>query len=118
MQALPGEENRSNCKLEGEEKFLSKKTKFKNWRKGSLPNPFCHLVIKAIRWDSPPCNRNPEMLQMTLLKARLQLGLTRDQLTLRLNVSNGTLKNWEHGRTAPLRQFWRAISALTRVRNR
>lgn len=25
----------------------------KKWRKGSLLNPFCHLVIRAIRWDSP-----------------------------------------------------------------
>jgi len=29
---------------------ISSKSK---WRKGWFLNPFCHLVIKAVRWDSP-----------------------------------------------------------------
>jgi DNA-binding transcriptional regulator YiaG len=80
-----------------------------NWRKGSLLNPFCHLVIKAIRVDSPPpLNNLPDMLTAYCLRNKM----TRNGLAGRLGVSLGTLKNWERGRTTPNRQFWKTIHSL------
>jgi hypothetical protein len=47
----------------------------RGWRREGFLNPFCHLVIRAIRVDSHPPNHDSELLKNTLLKTRLDLGL-------------------------------------------
>jgi len=81
------------------------------WRKGSFLNPFCQLVIKAIRVDSPPC-RNRQSLGQLLLECRFREKLTHEALAARLGVSLGTLTNWERGRTTPSKIFWKQIRLL------
>jgi len=83
-----------------------------SWRKGWFVRPFCQLVIKAVRVDSPPQALDSEMLPKALSDARLRMGLNRDSLATRLNISLGTLNNWERRRTAPSRKFWPIIHAL------
>jgi len=80
-----------------------------NWRKGSFLRPFCYLVIKAVRVDSPPCQNSTQSLAELLTKHREKLSLSKATLAAKLGVSMGTLKNWEHGRTRPSRQFWPAL---------
>jgi hypothetical protein len=56
----------------------------RNWRKGWFLNPFCHLVIKAIRVDSHllPATQSKSLTehrlrhQMTLSKLAKQLGIS------------------------------------------
>jgi DNA-binding XRE family transcriptional regulator len=74
-------------------------------------HPFCHLVIKAIRVDSPPCKNGQQLAEM-LAEYRQRLILSRDALATRLGVSLGTLKNWERGRTKPSKTFWKQIRLL------
>jgi DNA-binding transcriptional regulator YiaG len=81
------------------------------WRKGWFLNPFCHLVIKAVRVDSPPCKNGQQLAEM-LAEYRQRLILSRDALATRLGVSLGTLKNWERGRTKPSKTFWKQIRLL------
>ena len=76
-------------------------------------NPFCHLMIRDIRWDSHPRHLNGKALKNTLLDARMRLGLTRPQFAAKLKITMVTLANWEHGRTKPHRQLWKAIYRLT-----
>ena len=83
-----------------------------NWRKGSFLNPFCHLVIKAVRVDSPPCQIGTQSLAELLTKYRMKAGLNRENLAAKLGVSLGTLKNWERGWTRPNRRCWKAIHSL------
>ena len=78
------------------------------WRKGSFLNPFCQLVIKAVRGDSPPCQNRQSFAEM-LLEYRHRSALTRQPLASKLGVSLATLKNWEHGRTKPSKVFWKRI---------
>jgi len=47
-----------------------------------------------------------------LVKHRDRLKLTREALAVTLEVSVGTLKNWERGRTNPNRKFWKQIRLL------
>lgn len=68
------------------------------WRKGLFPRPFCHLMIRAIRHDSPPPS---EFISKLLLDKRLHANLTQKQLASKLGVSVKTVKNWESGRTKP-----------------
>jgi DNA-binding XRE family transcriptional regulator len=84
----------------------------KGWRKGVFMRPFCHLVIKAIRVDSPPCKRNRKELAEALRDHRSRLRLVQGELATRLGVSLKTLKNWERGRTRPAVKFWPGIRAL------
>jgi DNA-binding transcriptional regulator YiaG len=81
------------------------------WRKGSFLNPFCHLVLKAVRVDSPPF-QNPQSLAELLTEYRHQSKLTREELAMRLGVSLGSLTNWERGRTRPSKAFWAQIRSL------
>ncbi len=74
-------------------------------------HPFCHLVIRAIRYDSPTHLNGGQSFSKLLLERRLSLSLTQEALSKRLNVSLRTLKNWERGRTQPMRKVW------TRVRS-
>jgi DNA-binding XRE family transcriptional regulator len=79
------------------------------WRKGWFLNPFCHLVIKAVRWGSHPLS---ESLSKVLISYRLHNKMTKNTIAMKLGVSLGTLKNWEFGRTHPNRKSWPAIRAL------
>jgi DNA-binding XRE family transcriptional regulator len=96
------------------EKAGHRKLQFFKWRKGSVLNHFCQLVIKAIRWDSPPFGSEKEKLQKTLLNARLRLNLNRNEFALKLGISGSTLKNWERGRTKPNPRKWRLLVQLQR----
>jgi DNA-binding XRE family transcriptional regulator len=79
------------------------------WRKGWFLNPFCQLVIKAVRVDSHPL---PDSLSKMLTAYRLHNKMTKNTLATKLGVSLGTLKNWEFRRTQPNRKSWPAIRAL------
>ena len=46
-----------------------------NWRKGWFLNPFCHLVIKAIRVDSPPSCSILIFYSRAKLKSRGGIGI-------------------------------------------
>ena len=86
-----------------------------NWRREGYLNPFCHLVIRAIRWDScPPFHSSSEAIASALLGARSRLGLTRRQLAAKLGITLATVANWECGRTKPTRRLWKAVSRLIR----
>jgi len=79
------------------------------WRKGWFLNPFCHLVIKSIRWDSNPLT---DSMSKVLIAYHLHNKMAKNTLAAKLGVSLGTLKNWEFGRTHPNRKSWPAIRAL------
>jgi DNA-binding transcriptional regulator YiaG len=70
-------------------------------------------VIKAARVDSPPC-KNGQQLSEVLVKSRRLSMLTREALAIKLGVSLGTLKNWEHSRTKPSKIFWKRIYLFLR----
>lgn len=80
-----------------------------NWWKGSVLNPFCHLVIKSVKVDSHPPLKN---LAKALVSYRLPNRVTLNALASNLKISLGTLKNWEQGRTHPNRKSWPAIRRL------
>jgi DNA-binding XRE family transcriptional regulator len=86
-------------------------------RNGSFLNPFCHLVIKAVRVDSPPCRNSTQSLAELLTKYRVKMSLARENLAAKLGASLGTLKNWECCRTKPNRQFWSKIRELEEGRH-
>ena len=48
----------------------------RKWRKGSFLNPYCHLVIKTVRVDSPPC-QGGKSLSDTLSECRTRLAEAR-----------------------------------------
>ncbi|MGA2174468.1 MAG: helix-turn-helix transcriptional regulator [Verrucomicrobiota bacterium] len=81
----------------------------KNWRKGSFLRPFCHLLIKAIRQDSPPFDSQQGPLSKLLLDKRLAVGATQKVVAARFDVSARTLKNWEHDRNKPAKSLWPQI---------
>ena len=74
--------------------------------------PFCHLVLRATRVDSPPLEINGQPLRKLLLESRLQAKLTRKALGAKLGVSMETIKNWEAGRVIPNKRFWPVIRSL------
>jgi len=97
----------TSCKTDGSGgKKISQDS---NWRKGSFLNPFCHLVIKAVRVDSPPCQNNTQSLAELLTKHRVKLSLSKATMAVKLGVSMGTFKNLEHDRTRPSKRFWPAL---------
>lgn len=75
-------------------------------------HPFCHLVIKATRHDSPPAANGQTHISKLLLERRLQEGLTQEACAKRLSVSIRTLKNWERGSTQPTRKNWPSVKAF------
>jgi DNA-binding XRE family transcriptional regulator len=85
------------------------KCSLKCWRKGWVVRPFCQLVIKAIRHDSPPYHNESQSLCKLLLEKRLAGGFTQEALAERLEVSLRTLKNWERGWTQPRRKYWACV---------
>jgi DNA-binding transcriptional regulator YiaG len=74
-------------------------------------------VIKAVRVDSPPCQKGTQSLAELLTKYRMKANLNQETLAAKLGVSLGTLKNWECCRTKPNRQFWSKIRELEEGRN-
>lgn len=73
----------------------------KKWRKGSFLRPFCHLLIKGIRYDSHPFIRNGPLFSKTLLDYRANHNLTQEALSAKLGVGLRTMNNWERGWIKP-----------------
>ena len=84
---------------------------FSKWRKGVFTRPFCLLVIKTVRMDSNPWQR--ESIAAALKAARNRVNLTQFGLATRLGVCLKTLQNWEHGRTKPTKSVWRNVRKLS-----
>ena len=83
-----------------------------DWRREGFLNPFCHLVIRDIRWDShPPCFDGQSIANL-LKEARLRLNMPQHRLAAKFGLSLATVGNWENGRTQPNRRFWRSLAAL------
>jgi DNA-binding transcriptional regulator YiaG len=74
--------------------------------------PFCRLLIKTVRRDTPPWQLNDQPIAKMLVEKRLELGLTRKVVAKQLAASLHTLKNWENGRTRPSSTFWSSIQSL------
>jgi DNA-binding XRE family transcriptional regulator len=82
------------------------------WRKGWFLLPFCQLVLRAVRLDSPPCARDRRRLAQSLTGYRSRQNLTQQALAAKLGVNQKTLNNWENGRSRPIWRFWREIRSL------
>lgn len=52
------------------------------------------------------------MPQITLKAARVNTGLTQSEVAEKLNISVGTLKNWERGKTFPKQPQIEALCEL------
>jgi DNA-binding XRE family transcriptional regulator len=78
------------------------------WGKRSFLRPFCQLLIKAIRHDSPPID-NQKTALCKLLDKRLAAGLRQKELSTTLGVSVRSLKNWEHNSNLPTESLWPQI---------
>ena len=74
--------------------------------------PFCQLVLRAVRMDSPPCGHNRQQLANSLTGYRANEKLTQAEFVAKIGVSRKTLQNWEAGRTRPIGKFWREIRSL------
>jgi 16S rRNA A1518/A1519 N6-dimethyltransferase RsmA/KsgA/DIM1 with predicted DNA glycosylase/AP lyase activity len=77
-----------------------------SWRKGTFMHPFCHLVIKAIRYDPHPLATNRSRLSQLIAEHRANAGITQKTMAAQLGVSLKTFQNWENGRTIPQKRFW------------
>lgn len=55
------------------------------------------------------------MPQITLKAARVNAGLTQSEVADKLNISVGTLKNWERGKTFPKQPQIEALCELYNV---
>src|SRR5882762_10408841 len=71
----------------------------------SLYAPFCHLLLKTIRVDSPPFNQ-PDRIQQLLKEHRLSANLSQIDVAEKLGISRKTLQNWEAGLTKPSKRLW------------
>jgi hypothetical protein len=67
----------------------------------SLLRPFCHLLIRAVRVDSPPCNSNSETLSNLILFCKhyrlvdwFSLNAIQKS-TAETAVMNGLYKQWD-----------------------
>lgn len=85
------------------------------WRKGLFMRPFCQLVLRAVRGDSPPCTHDRHELAKSLTGYRTRSSLTQEALAAKLGVCRKTLQNWETGRRNPIKKFWPAIRSLESV---
>jgi len=74
--------------------------------------PFCHLVIKGVRVDSPPLTHNGRSFAESLIKLMSQREITQRELADKLGVSLKTLQNWERSRTTSSRRFWPMIRSM------
>lgn len=77
--------------------------------------PFCHVLIKATRWDSPPWRWGSVPFHKLLNQWRLESRLSQDAAAITLGVSLRTYQNWEHGRTKPSRMFWKRLRQVGTV---
>jgi len=84
----------------------------KRWRRGTVLRPFCHLVLRSIRGDSPPWENTTQPLSESLRKYRLEANLTQATLAARLGVTVGTLGTWERGQATPERRSWPGLLTL------
>ncbi len=73
-------------------------------------HPFCQLLLKAIRVDSPPFNE-PGYIEQVLKNHRLAANLSQVDLARKLGVSRKTLQNWEGGFSNPTKKFWPLLTA-------
>lgn len=55
------------------------------------------------------------MSQITLKAARVNVGLTQSEVAKKLDISVGTLKNWEKGKTFPKQPQIEALCELYNV---
>jgi DNA-binding XRE family transcriptional regulator len=74
--------------------------------------PFCRLLLRGVRADSPPFAVNGKLLGERLMQRRLELGFTQTALADKLGICRKTLQNWENGRTRPTGKVWREIRSL------
>ena len=74
--------------------------------------PFCQLVLRAIRVDSPPWANTSQPLSETLRKYRLQANLSQVKLAAKLGVTVGTLGTWERSQAMPDRRSWPGLRTL------
>ncbi len=56
-------------------------------RNGWVKRPFCHVLIKATRWDSPPWRSGSVPLDKLLIQWRLESRLSQEDAATRLSVS-------------------------------
>lgn len=52
---------------------------------------------------------------MTLREARKKRGLAQCELGRRLKVDQATVSNWENGKNAPCKKYWKDISRILSV---
>ena len=71
-------------------------------------HPFCHLLLKAIRADSPPFDE-PGRIEQLLKDHRLETKLSQGELAEKLGICKKTLWNWEAGLTKPAKKLWHEI---------
>jgi len=74
-------------------------------------HPICHLLLKAVRVDSPPFDE-PGRIEQLLKNRRSEANLSQSQLAEKLGICEKTLWNWEAGLTKPGRKFWPALASL------
>ena len=84
----------------------------KGWRKGSFLIAFCHLVIRAVRPDSPPFEIAGQALCQAIVQERVRRNLSQTTAAIQLGVSLSTLGNWECGRTKPTRKVWSKLHSF------
>ena len=77
-----------------------------------LLRPFCRVVRKVTRGDSPPEAVRKVFDSKQLIDKRLQAGMTQVQLAERLGVSSRSISNWETGATLPTPEFWATLATL------
>ena len=82
------------------------------WRRGTLLHPFCHLVLRAGRVDSPPWAKMPQTLPELIRKYRQQRRLSQAALGVKFGITQVTIGCWERGVVTPQRQFWPGLQAL------
>lgn len=59
--------------------------------------------------------KEPKILQITLAAARVNAGLTQDEVSRELKVSKNTVVNWEKGKVIPTFIVLTALSNLYKI---
>lgn len=58
---------------------------------------------------------NDDKLQISLAAARVNAGMTQEDVAARMHVSKNTVINWEKGKASPAFATLQALSALYRI---
>jgi len=58
---------------------------------------------------------NDDKLQISLAAARVNAGMTQEDVAARMHVSKNTVINWEKGKVSPAFATLQALSALYRI---